>query len=160
MFSGGENGSHEEAPWLWSRRPAQRGPGPAWGMLAGDCELGSRAGLGGQSRDPLCAYPALKPPVLYCRAFTAQASAAMHLPAAIGEWGPRTPSSAVAHGGCLVPWPLLRGGGGVTDAGRDGGRSPGWVGAGCWDLQLPTGSHPGTSPRPSLRLWKVLPPHL
>nr|XP_060473406.1 fumarylacetoacetase [Panthera onca] len=94
------------------------------------------------------------------RAFTAQASAAMHLPAAIGEWGPRTRSSSVAHGGWLVPWPLLRGGGGVTDAGRSGGRSPGWVGAGCWPLQLPTGSLPGTSPRPSLRLWKVIPPHL
>lgn len=47
----------------------------------------------------------LEAPVLCCSAFTAQASAVMHLPAAIGTYGPCTRGAqwATTPGGCRGP---------------------------------------------------------
>uniref|UniRef100_A0A667H1S9 Fumarylacetoacetase n=1 Tax=Lynx canadensis TaxID=61383 RepID=A0A667H1S9_LYNCA len=76
------------------------------------------------SRDPLRAYPALKPPGSVLQAFTAQASAAMHLPAAIGEWVTTRTSTSRQHAANV----------GIMFRGSENALMPNW-------LHLPVGYH-------------------
>lgn len=75
-----------------ARRPLGFAGSVAPGLPGGPrCRLwaGSQGWFGPPEGTPLRACLALKRPLLYCRAFSRQASATMHLPAAIGERAPR-----------------------------------------------------------------------